>query len=528
MLNAQHNHIVSPVEAGSFSGTVKISLLVYFLIWALAPWLIIDSHFLDVTEGISWGREWQLGYYKHPPLSSWVLYSFYYLFGNVGPYLLSQLCILLTLTLVWQLGRSIYRESGDNLRVRLGTLSLLLIFYFTWPSIEFNHNLAQMPVWAGLTLCFYRAVHGDLDKATAYWLSTGTLAGVALLTKYSSVVLILSLALYLATSQQTRSWFRRPVFWCSALIALLIFSPHLWWLMDHNFLPFEYASARATLGKPWNAWLPFRFLLVQILNHLFLILALMVCGLPFFRHLRQASDTKADCRRYWLRKPPAILFLMFAGLGPALLTSFASLVLQMKTVDMWGMPMWNLSGLLVFSFLNRTWFERYSGRFQTLLVMFLAMVTVAMLLVHAGQGPAFKQLARSNWPSEAMSEQALAAWKGVSTCPLTSVASEYWYSGLITNHLNPQQNTGIQPSMLISKNLSLTPWVSLPDLSKQGVLLVWQEGRSSYQHMLDQALLSVPGMTISTGLLQIPWPDLVQRPPLVLNWRAYVPTDCAR
>ena len=79
-------------------------LCTYFALWSVLPAILAPSLPLDVVEGIIWGREWQLGYYKHPPLPSWLLDIFFHLFGHVGPYLLSQLCIAATLFMVYQLG----------------------------------------------------------------------------------------------------------------------------------------------------------------------------------------------------------------------------------------------------------------------------------------------------------------------------------------------------------------------------------------------------------------------------------------
>src|SRR5690606_19760743 len=59
-------------------------LMAYFLVWSITPSFLASSVPFDVSEGINWGSEWQWGYYKHPPLSSWILYSFYQLFGHVG------------------------------------------------------------------------------------------------------------------------------------------------------------------------------------------------------------------------------------------------------------------------------------------------------------------------------------------------------------------------------------------------------------------------------------------------------------
>ena len=125
-------------------------------------------------EGIYWGHEWQWGYYKHPPLSSWLLYVFFRCFGALGPYLLGQLCVALALWLTWRLGRRVLEPP----QAALGSALLLAVFYYTLPSLEFNHNLAQLPVWAGFLWAFHVAL---TQRNPSFWLLLGTLAGLGLI-----------------------------------------------------------------------------------------------------------------------------------------------------------------------------------------------------------------------------------------------------------------------------------------------------------------------------------------------------------
>ena len=126
----------------------------YFLVWVCVPPLVSHSFALDVTESLSWGQEWQWGYYKHPPLAPIVLNLFYEVFGTWGPYLLSQLCIAATLWMVWRTGCRML----DRPRALIGTVLTMGVTYYSFPTIEFNHNIAQMPLWAALVYAFLAAL----------------------------------------------------------------------------------------------------------------------------------------------------------------------------------------------------------------------------------------------------------------------------------------------------------------------------------------------------------------------------------
>ncbi len=59
--------------------------------------------------------------------------------------------------------------------------------------------------------------------------------GVAFLCKFTGVLAIPVAALYLATSAETRGWFRRPSLYLGGLVALLIAAPVLGWNHLHGW-----------------------------------------------------------------------------------------------------------------------------------------------------------------------------------------------------------------------------------------------------------------------------------------------------
>jgi 4-amino-4-deoxy-L-arabinose transferase-like glycosyltransferase len=126
-----------------FSPTVAVAelALLQIVVWTLVPRLMHYSPPLDVVESYLWAHEWMLSTYKHPALPSWVLEVSRLLTGAVDwpPYLVSQLFVVTTWWLVFRLGKDLM----DEQRAAVGTLLLVGIAYFSWRSIEFNHNVAQ-------------------------------------------------------------------------------------------------------------------------------------------------------------------------------------------------------------------------------------------------------------------------------------------------------------------------------------------------------------------------------------------------
>lgn len=470
-------------------------LSLQLMVWALMPGVLVESLPLDVVEGIAWGQEWQWGYYKHPPLPAWVLYLFHRAFGDVGPFLLSQLCIGLTLFCVWRLGCRILGRP----RAAFGTLALLGVYFFTWPTIEFNHNVAQMPIWAAAVLLFHRAISHWRYRD---WLLLGLVAGLGLLTKYSFVMLLAAMFLWLLVQPELRAGLLKPHPWMGVLVMGAVCFPHLLWLFDHEFLPFSYASARAAAAAG-DGWLgPLRFLLVQLLDHLPLLLVLLLAG--FWR---------PGC---WQAPELGSGFLFWMGLAPALLTVLGALLTGAGSRDMWGAPMWNLSGLMLAALIPATALAQRWRRLYIGFAVFLGLLTILMVLFVGFKDQIRHKPSRTGWPDRALAEQLQQQWQGYSTCPLQVVAGDYWLAELVATNLTPRA------SAVPDGQLDWAPWVDLPRVRQQGMMLIWQAGDSRWEQVLPEA-----GRWDVEGSLSLPWPRLPERAPLSIRWRLWQPkADC--
>src|SRR5262245_16729688 len=53
-------------------GVLAVLLPLHLVAWPLTPALICPNLQLALLEDLALGKEWQLGYWKHPPLPWWV------------------------------------------------------------------------------------------------------------------------------------------------------------------------------------------------------------------------------------------------------------------------------------------------------------------------------------------------------------------------------------------------------------------------------------------------------------------------
>ncbi|WP_455555842.1 glycosyltransferase family 39 protein [Comamonas sp.] len=489
--------------------------LVYLLAWTLLPAWLGQSFALDVAESLSWGKEWQWGYYKHPPLAPIVLNVFYVLFGKFGPYLLSQLCIALTLYMVWQTGRRLL----DPQRALLGTVLTMGVAYYNFPAIEFNHNIAQMPIWAALGYCFVAALQ---DGKLRQWIAMGVLAGLGMLTKYSIAVILLTFGLYVLASRRYRNLLLTPGPWLAVVLMVAIFAPHGWWLQESAWLPFAYASERS-LAQGGNPRLEaLAFPATQLGAHLPLLIVLCVA---WWRTRGPSTGQSAGTVRASRWQTPHPSLLLALTLAPCLIVVLLGTTLGLRLRDMWGSPMWAFSGLLVVALLPDARLAPMQPKLLRGTAIWLVLVTIFMLVYMTWGAQLRKRAARVDWPAAAIAQQAEQVWRAHTDCPLDVVAGDYWLAGLISAHGQTR------PSVLINGDARFSPWVDAQRLRARGALWVWQEKSSEAPAQPPQPLADVlpgGGLVQHEGVSEIAWPRLPELAPLKLHWRVYLPATCTR
>src|ERR1043166_7132400 len=88
-------------------------LALHAVVWTALPALFFVNLPLDLIEGLVYGREWQLGYDKLPPLPWWMLEATFRAFGpDLFFYALSQLSVITAFALIWVMARQLVGPVG--------------------------------------------------------------------------------------------------------------------------------------------------------------------------------------------------------------------------------------------------------------------------------------------------------------------------------------------------------------------------------------------------------------------------------
>jgi 4-amino-4-deoxy-L-arabinose transferase-like glycosyltransferase len=429
-------------------------LVVHGLIWTALPALLYANLPLDLIEALTYGREWQLGYDKLPPLPWWMVEVAYRVFGvDTAYYALAQIVVIAAFVAVWKTARPLVGATG-------ALVAILIIdgmHYFNITAAKFNHDVIELPFWALAGFAF-RA--GLRQGRLGHWILLGLALGLAFWAKYFMVVLAAPLLLFLLFDREARRSLAGPGPWIAAAVALAVMAPHLVWLVQNDFLPFNYAEARALpVRGPFDHLLhPVEYLAGQLF---FLLPTLLIAAPLVWPPTKAAPRVNADAfdRRI-------VTLLAF---GPALTVLALTLVTGRGTVTMWGYPLWLFLGLWIVLFapaaLDRLRLARIGALWAVVSAIFVA-AFVADYLVLPGLDHRYRAVL---FPGDRLSAAITQRFAAATGRQPAYIIASMWDGGNVA-HYSPQRP---QPRVLIDGLPRRAPWIDLADLRARGAVLVW-------------------------------------------------------
>jgi 4-amino-4-deoxy-L-arabinose transferase-like glycosyltransferase len=479
-----------------------IFLALHGLVWTALPSLLYYNLPLDVIEAMTYGREWQLGYDKLPPLPWFLGEIVYRAFGvDDALYALCQVLVIIAFVAIWLTARRLVGATG--------ALAAVLIVdgmhYFTASAAKLNHNVVELPLWALAGFAFHAALRQGRMR---YWILLGVSLGLALWAKYFIVVLALPLALFIIFDRTARKYLATARPWVAAAVALVVMAPHLIWLVQNNFPPFAYVEGRL---PPPQGWLdhvshPLEFLAGQAF---FIIPALLIAAPQFWPAGKAASPPDVDAfdRRI-------VTLLAF---GPAATLFAVALIAGRETHAMWGFPLWLFLGLWIVMFapapLEHRRFAWIGGLWAAVFVAsvaaFVADYTVLPNYDHRYRAAFF--------PGDRLSAAIAQRFEHASGRKPAYIIGSMWDGGNVAHYSTERP----QPRVLIDGLPRRAPWIDLADLRARGAVLVWTDGDPrvvppSFAAVAPGAELGAPfdlPYHRGEGVVHVGWAILRPQPP---------------
>jgi 4-amino-4-deoxy-L-arabinose transferase-like glycosyltransferase len=430
-----------------------IFLGVYLAAWTiLAAWLP-SSMDLDSVEQVIWSRTWQWGYYKHPPMPSLILYVLNHLFGSPSIGLTvfaAQGGNVVALIYVWLLAKRLLPQQLAIVAVLITSL----IAYHNFRAFAFNHNTVSLPFTAAALYYFYCAIRQP--ERLLLWLLVGVAGGLAMLTKYSAILVLASFVIYLLWE---RLW-KNPLVLRGLLLSIvafaLVFSPNIIWLVEHDWLPFTYLDKQLTTSGGRLELLG-NFLANQGIRWWYTLLAVWLLTRISPRHNAPIDEPNNDDRR----------FLLIMQFSPLLLAMLPLLIKGNSLNSNWVSAFFLPSGILLVHYLFRSYEQSQLLKNTSRLVWGIQIV---ILLIFFGGSVLYPTMtgrsARTNYPSQELANTVSAIWHEHQQQPLSIVIAENWIGGNVLLHTRPE------PLLLIDNDTVISPWLTRDDVASCGALVL--------------------------------------------------------
>ncbi len=468
-------------------------LILRTIAWTVIVYLCTSTAPLDVIEMIVWGQEWHWGYHKHPPLPAWLADGFLDLFGGslLGVYFLTYLCTSITIWAVWKL-------ASDFLSPRLALIAALAtdgIAFYNLLSAEFNHNVLSTTFSALVALTFWNAVRYDKCRS---WMGLGIFMGLAILSKYSTVLLGISLTLFLAVHPQMRVYWRRSGPYVALLLTVLVITPHIAWMIAEDFPTIRYVAERSVrisnIPEPSTlhfftvlsvGWSRIYSVVVYLVNQAFaLIPCIVILGL-FLKRSRPAEQAVLAEARWYLAT------LIF---GPLLIQIVFAMTTGAQLRSMWGMANWPWMGVLLLScFQLRPSTEKLALRSLVGLSIFMMLLMPGWSVVRHFSAKAYRQ----DFPAHALAEEVTRRWREMYGTPLPIAAGGYWLSGNL-HVFSPDHPVAYASGTPVFScpTHTVSPWLDDATFQRVGGVVLWEEPLSPGQlQLLSQRYPGLAGHT---------------------------------
>src|SRR5579863_2151565 len=429
-------------------------LALHFAVWTALPALLYANLPLDLIEALTYGREWQLGSDKLPPLPWWLVEIVHRSFGvDAAYYAMAQAAVVIAFVLVFATARPLLGATGALVAV----LIIDGMHYFQYTAVKFNHDVVQLPFWALAGYCFHAALkRGRLG----HWTLLGVAFGGALWAKYFVVMLAAPYALFALFDKQARRALATPGPWLALAIALLIALPHVIWLFHTDFLPFAYAEHRAAPVRGWFDHIlhPAFFTASQIF---FLLPSLFIAAALLWPPQKTRGEFAADAfdRRI-------VTLLAF---GPGAATIALAAASGRGAVAMWGYPLWLFVGLWIVMAVRRLLDRDRIGRVVAAWAAVAAVMVVAFVVNYTVLPLIDHRYRAEFYPGDALGKTLTERFHTATGKPLRYVIGSMWDGGNLA-HYSPDQ-----PHVLIDGEPARAPWINLHDLRKNGAVVVWTQ-----------------------------------------------------
>ncbi len=199
---------------------------------------------MDEAYYWGWSRSFDFGYYSKPPMIAWVIALFTSICGD------SEICVKLPALIFYPITTLIiYFIAKELFDEKIAFWSGIV--FITLPAVSLSSMIISTDVvlllfWSLTLLLFIKALKTNKD---IYWITAGLSAGFGLLSKYTMIIFVISVFLYLIFSKEKRKFLKNPKLYMTMILAALVYMPNLIWNYRHHFVSFMHTKEISEIDR---------------------------------------------------------------------------------------------------------------------------------------------------------------------------------------------------------------------------------------------------------------------------------------
>ena len=270
----------------------------------------------------TWSKESALSFLDHPPMIAWFIRFGTAIFGDthLGVRFAGILAMLVTQLLLADIVR---RVTHNHRAIVLALLMPEAALYYGLLMAKVAPDTALIPFAVAMLWSLVRLAESGDGR---WWLAAGLFAGLALLSKFTAIMLLPAVLAFALVPDWRRRWLSSPYPWLAALIAIVVFSPVLIWNEQHDWASFRFQAVRATAVRELSLRTVGEFIGLQLGLVGFVLLPVVLSGVTL------------TAWRGYLRREPVAILLSTAVIVPFGYFCWKSLSLRIG--DTWPMFLW--------------------------------------------------------------------------------------------------------------------------------------------------------------------------------------------
>jgi hypothetical protein len=257
------------------------------------------GYFRDELYYIACSNHLDIGYVDQPPFSIFVLKISILLFGDsifalrIIPAVAGALTVFLAGLITRQLGGKQYAQILACL-CSLSLITLAMNGYYSMNSLD-------ILCWSIVALLVTRLV---ITNEAVVWIWLGVAIGIGMLNKIGVGFLAAGFVVGIIATPH-RKWLKTPWPYVAGLLAMILFSPYVFWNINHDFAHLEFIK-NASEGK-YSSLTPARFVIDQFLINNPLASIVWISGLLALIFLKSLKPFRILLFLYVV---PLLIFMM--------------------------------------------------------------------------------------------------------------------------------------------------------------------------------------------------------------------------